>query len=199
MRVSIVMYHYVRNLARSRYPEIKGRDVAAFKRQLDHIGRHYTVVTAEHVIEAAKGGEQLPENAAWLTFDDGYIDHYLTVFPLLRERGWQGSFFPPVRTVQDGELLDVNRVHFILASCQNYAEIIDIIRDFVDAHQRFEGIRPFSEYWVDLAVASRFDPAEVIFTLIDQIDVALERIAFQIVADPPHTFGDFDRMLRIVP
>ena len=64
MPLSIVMYHYVRDLARSRYPGIKGRDLAAFRRQLDHIARHYTVVTAAAVIEAAQGGEPLPTNAA---------------------------------------------------------------------------------------------------------------------------------------
>ena len=86
------MYHYVRDLPRSRYPAIKGRDVGSFRRQLDYIGAHHTVVTAQQVVAAVKHGEPLAEDAVWLTFDDGYSDHYSVVFPLLHERGWQGSF-----------------------------------------------------------------------------------------------------------
>ncbi|MGV8982708.1 hypothetical protein [Clostridium sp.] len=34
-KVSIVMYHYVRDLKNSRYPEIKGLDYNLFKNQID--------------------------------------------------------------------------------------------------------------------------------------------------------------------
>lgn len=162
MALTIVMYHYVRDLARSRYPAIKGRDITAFRGQLDHIDRRYTVVTAEQVIAAVKSGEELPDNACWLTFDDGYADHYQTVFPLLHERGWQGSFFPPVCAVRDSELLDVNRVHFILAATSDHAAVVEIIRRFVEEHREAQ-LPPFATYWSELAVASRMDPAEVIF------------------------------------
>lgn len=160
---SIVMYHYVRDLARTRYPAIKGRDLASFRRQLDYLAEHHTVVTAEQVIAAVKDGAALPDNAAWLTFDDGYSDHYLTVFPLLHERGWQGSFFPRACSVRDGELLDVNRVHFILAASPDHQPIVAAIRNFIDARQGCDGVRPFSEYWAELAQPSRMDPAEIIF------------------------------------
>lgn len=163
MPLTIVMYHYVRDLARTRYPGIKGRDLASFRRQLDHIGRHYTVVTAEQVIAVIQGGEALPDNAAWLTFDDGYSDHYSIVFPLLHERSWQGSFFPPARVIQNGELLDVNRIHFILASCPDYSRLIDAVHRFIDKHQGCEGVRTFAQYWDELAQPSRYDPAEIIF------------------------------------
>jgi peptidoglycan/xylan/chitin deacetylase (PgdA/CDA1 family) len=163
MPLTIVTYHYVRDLARTRYPAIKGRDVSSFRRQLDYIGTHHTVVTAQQVIAAVKYGDPLAEDAVWLTFDDAYSDHYSVVFPLLHERGWQGSFFPPSRTVQYGELLDVNRIHFILAATPDHACIINIIRDFIDNHQECDSVRPFSQYWDELARPSRMDSPEIIF------------------------------------
>jgi peptidoglycan/xylan/chitin deacetylase (PgdA/CDA1 family) len=163
MSLSIVMYHYVRDLARTRYPAIKGRDLAAFRGQLDYIARHHTVVTAEQVVAAVKDGEPLPENAAWLTFDDGYSDHFDSVFPLVHERGWQASFFPLAATVLHGELLDVNRIHFILAAQPDPRPVLAAIRRFVEERQPDGGVRCFEDYWRDLAHASRFDPAEVIF------------------------------------
>jgi peptidoglycan/xylan/chitin deacetylase (PgdA/CDA1 family) len=163
MALTILMYHYVRDLARTRYPAIKARDLASFRRQLQYIAHHHTVVSAEQVMAAIRGGTELPDDAAWLTFDDGYRDHYETVFPLLNERGWQGSFFPPARTVRDRQLLDVNRIHFILAASSDHQPIITAIHDFIDARQGCDGVRPFAHYWAELARPSRMDPAQVIF------------------------------------
>ena len=108
------MYHYVRDPERSRYPRIKVRSTKEFRNQLDYLAGHFTPVTAQEVIAASRGETILPPNAVWLTFDDGYLDHYLTVFPLLHDRGWQGSFFAPARAVMEGKLLDVNKIHLLL-------------------------------------------------------------------------------------
>jgi len=159
--LSIVMYHYVRDTERTPYPDIKARSVAQFRHQLDHIGRNYQVVTVRQIVEALRGGAPLPANAAWLTFDDGYVEHYTTVFPLLRERGWEGSFFPPVNAIRDRQLLDVNRIHFILAAQPETQRIIDEIRSFVD--DRRDTLRPFDSYWAEFARPTRLDTAEVIF------------------------------------
>ena len=35
----------------------------------------------------------LPEKPIVLTFDDGYRSMYTTVYPLLKERGWSGTFY----------------------------------------------------------------------------------------------------------
>lgn len=163
MPLTIVMYHYVRDLERSRYPCIKGRDLAGFRRQLDHIAANYEVVTAEQVVAAARGDGALPGNAAWLTFDDGYLDHFTSVLPLLHDRGWQGSFFPPVRPIRDRQLLDVNKVHFILAASPSPEPILAEIRSFIEDKAGGNGVRPFADYWAELGQASRLDPAEVIF------------------------------------
>ena len=161
MALTIVMYHYVRDLAR--YPGIKGRDTASFQRQLDYIESHHTVVTAEEVIAAAKGGPALPDNALWLTFDDGYADHYNNVFPLLQERDWQGSFFPPARAIENRELLDVNQIHFILAATQDHEAIIKSIRAFIDERQGCDGIRSFADYSAELVKPTHLDNANVAF------------------------------------
>jgi len=135
MELTVVMYHYVRDLDRSRYPAIKGLRTSEFREQLEHLRRNYTVVRMEDVAAALVGGEKLPPRAALLTFDDGYIDHYITAFPILMEFGFQGSFFPPAGPVVRGELLDVNRIHFILASMRDPTTLIATIDDFVREHQ----------------------------------------------------------------
>ena len=40
------------------------------------------------------GGAALPARPLLLTFDDGYMDHYVHAFPILREFGAAGAFYP---------------------------------------------------------------------------------------------------------
>ena len=82
--LTVVMYHNLRELEHSRFPEIKGRTVDQFNGQLEYMQKHYTFVTVEELIAHLDDeGGRLPRNAAILTFDDGYIDHFPNVFPIL--------------------------------------------------------------------------------------------------------------------
>jgi len=110
------MYHYVRPIKNSQYPGIKGLELEGFKRQLDYLSDRYSLITAEELIAYSLGREDLPINACYLTFDDGYKDHIEYVMPELLARNIQGSFFPPAYAIEKREMLDVNAIHFILAS-----------------------------------------------------------------------------------
>lgn len=156
------MYHYVRDLAKSRYPKIKGLDTKKFRRQLDHLESSYNFVSVEEVVAAFRYGEDLPPNSALLTFDDGYLDHYTTCFPILFDRGLQGSFYAPAKPVLENKLIDVNRIHFILACGQ----IDDIVRDLdrsIEKHRASHGLRTPAHYRQKWAHPNRFDPGEVIY------------------------------------
>ena len=115
-RLYIAMYHYVRDLRNSRYPGIKGLDYQLFKEQLQFFIQRFHPVTMEDVIAYYVERKELPENALLLTFDDGYIDHYTFAYPMLLEYGMQGSFFIPAKVFTEHTLLDVNKIHFILAA-----------------------------------------------------------------------------------
>ena len=163
-RVTIVMYHFVRDLRGSRYPDIKGLDAADFAGQIDYIGKHYNVVRMEDVLEALSGeGAKLPERPLLLTFDDGYADHFQTVFPLLDRLGMQGSFFPPARAILEREVLDVNKIHFLLASSSDKAELVRAVEQRIDAHRLEHDLPAPAELRAEYAVPNRFDVAEVVF------------------------------------
>jgi hypothetical protein len=162
MELTIVMYHYVRPLERSRYPNIKGRRLSEFRRQLDYLVDRYRLLRVEDVVAAVRGEHALPPDAALLTFDDGFADHYDYVFPLLDERGLQGAFFPPAHSVLDRELLDVHKIQFILASSPDVAALRREVDVRITA-DRGESLQSPDYYWQRYARASRFDPAEVIY------------------------------------
>lgn len=162
MRLHIVMYHYVRDLRLSRYPAIKGLDAAFFRQQIEFFTANFTIVRMEDVISAIDG-DKLPENAVLLTFDDGYIDHYTTVFPILDEMGLQGSFFPVARTLKDNVLLDVNKIQFILAA-GNERALYQAVLDEIDYHRGTEFSVPDIKTLLEKhATPKRYDSREIVF------------------------------------
>ena len=105
-QLTTISYHYVRPIKNSFYPGIKGLELEGFKRQLDYLTNKYSIITAEQLISKSLGKEDLPNNACYLTFDDGLKDHMEFVMPELLSRKIQGSFFPPANAIEKREILD---------------------------------------------------------------------------------------------
>lgn len=160
-RVTIIMYHYVRPIAESRYPGIKGLELELFKEQLDFLQSRFKFVNCADVRNALHQGQGLSENAVLLTFDDGYADHYQYVFPQLKKRGITGFFSMPGRILAERRLLDVNKIHFLLASTP-VDVLVSELRDMLGRSDCCD-IAPFDVLYEKLAVANRFDTAETIF------------------------------------
>jgi peptidoglycan/xylan/chitin deacetylase (PgdA/CDA1 family) len=161
--VTIVMYHYVRDLQRSRYPEIKALGVDQFQEQVGYLKRHYTLISGFDLMDAVESGAELPPRAALLTFDDGYIDHFTEVLPVLRREKLPGCFFPPAECVAQHRILDVNKIHFVLASVADKGALVDYILRAMNEARSAHGLESNAFYWEKRGIASRFDTAEVMF------------------------------------
>lgn len=159
----IVMYHYTRDLSHSRYPNIKGIDLQQFKSQIKFLHNNFNIIRMEDVIESINRGVELPQNALLLTFDDGYVDNYLYAFPILEQFNIQGSFFIPGKTFTTHALLDVNKIHYILAS----ANIDELVMDVKKALDYYRGTEFQYEDTISLydkyAIENRFDNKDTIF------------------------------------
>lgn len=166
-KLTVVMYHYVRDLRNTRYPEIKGLDYNLFKEQIYFLKKHYNFVKIEDVIKSFNTGDTsiLPLHPVLLTFDDAYQDHFQNVFPLLYHEHIQGCFYAPVKAVTEHTVLDVNKIHFILASTpvEERSNLINEIKLLLNDYREGYNLASFDSYYNELAVANRFDPAEVIF------------------------------------
>lgn len=164
-QVTIIMYHYVRDLKNTRYPNIKGLDIKKFKAQIEYFKENYNFIRMEDLINYYKNNKinNLPEKAILLTFDDGYKDHFTNVLPVLLENNIQGAFYIPTKCFQNKEVLDVNKIHFILENCIGKEEdLISFIRNFI-LNFKNKPLLSFNEYWKKYAIASRYDSKEVIF------------------------------------
>jgi peptidoglycan/xylan/chitin deacetylase (PgdA/CDA1 family) len=182
--LTIVMYHYVRDLARTRFPEIRGLSTDRFEGQLDYLTKHYALCRPDEVVAAVQGDTELPPNACLLTFDDGLRDHYTTVFPRLHERGIRAVFCPAVRPLQEHTVLDVHMIHFVLASVHDPRRVVDDVLGLVDAHRSTTALPERSALYRMAAGPSRFDSPEVTF---------LKRLLQRIL--PPRVRGHICRAL----
>ena len=161
--LTIVMYHYVRDLKNSRFPGIKGLDLDLFREQIQYLRKHYHIITMEEVIHSIDNQVKIPRKSVLLTFDDAYSDHYMNVFPVLDKYQLQGSFYTPSKAVSEHTVLDVNKIHFILASVQNKSDIVSDLKNLLKVYKKEYQLQDFDYYYKKLACAATYDTEEVIF------------------------------------
>ena len=121
----IIMYHYVRPIKNSTFPDIKGLELDGFKRQITYFQKNFHFITAHEILDSIYNGTKIPENSIALTFDDGLKDHYSFVFPILKQLEIPALFFPPAKPIEEKIVLDVHKIHFILASVKNKSDIVN--------------------------------------------------------------------------
>jgi peptidoglycan/xylan/chitin deacetylase (PgdA/CDA1 family) len=113
---TIVFYHYVRDVERTPFPGIKALSVEAFEGQLDWLQQRFDVIDGPTFERAVLEGTMFDRPTALLTFDDGFVDHYEYVFPILKSRGVGGIFFLVGGALGTRPVLaNVHKTHFLLS------------------------------------------------------------------------------------
>ncbi len=159
--LTTVMYHYVRPIRGSRFPGIKGLELTLFREQLSYLERRYRFVSMRECLEASRSRERWRHPAAMLTFDDGFRDHYEHVFPVLLEAGIPGAFFPPTLPLADKVVLDVHKIHFILAGGAGIDELVHALLELVEERRAEHGLAPARQLYERALQPGRYDSAEV--------------------------------------
>lgn len=89
--VPVLMYHHVMSYPRQN-PYIISP--AIFEQQMAWLkANNYHVVSFEDFYQAIYGAGTLPDKPVVLTFDDGHVDQYLNVVPVLKKYGYPGIFY----------------------------------------------------------------------------------------------------------
>ena len=122
--IYIATYHYVRNIKKSKYPNLKGLEFEEFKKQINFFKKNFNILKPKQFIELLKKKKLPRKPSILLTFDDGYKDHYDYVFPYLKKNKLQACFYPPVSIVKEKKILDVNKIQFFLSKEKNKKKII---------------------------------------------------------------------------
>ena len=159
----IVMYHYVRPLKFTSFPKIKGLEKENFIRQIEFFKKKFKFITANDILDGIYENKTISSNSILLTFDDGFKDHYNHVFPILKKYDIQGLFFPPGKPIIEKMVLDVHKIHHILAKANDLNSLINEIFVFINENKKKFKLKEPEEYFKDLAIANRFDSKEIIF------------------------------------
>ena len=90
-------------------PFMPALPTALFAARMEHIGRHYTVLTVEDLAERLRRG-RVPRKALALTFDDGYRDNLTHAAPILARYGLPATIFLTTGHIGTSEMLWFDRL-----------------------------------------------------------------------------------------
>ena len=135
--VNIVAYHYIREIKKSKFPNLKGIEYNLFKKQIKFYKEKFNIISVDDLIEILNKKRKYKKPCLLLTFDDGYKDHYKYVFPLLVKEKIKGCFYPPVDILK-GKVLDVNKIHFILEKCQDTTLLFNTLKLYLKKKYNFD-------------------------------------------------------------
>jgi len=66
----------------------------AFDRFVSHLAKAgYRALSFSDYLGCLEGGDRLPQKAVIITFDDGYLDNWVNVFPILKKYGMKATVF----------------------------------------------------------------------------------------------------------
>jgi peptidoglycan/xylan/chitin deacetylase (PgdA/CDA1 family) len=114
--LSVVMYHYVRDLAASPFPGLKALDLAVFQAQVEALARQYEMANLESALAFLRGDYVPARPQCLLTFDDGLKEHLTVVAPILARLGIAGLFFIPTQAPDGQRVFGVHKNQFLLAA-----------------------------------------------------------------------------------
>lgn len=170
----IVMYHYVRDLPRTRFPRIRGMSVDGFRRQLDAFRHNFEMATLESALSFVAGQYRPDQDLCLLTFDDGLREHYTDVLPILAEHRIQGIFGIITGCVEEHCVAPVHMNHFLAA----HLDFESYSAQFAAAWKQLYG-ESLSAISVDCGNAQRSypldTPAEAVFKWLVNFQLPPER------------------------
>lgn len=188
MNAAVVFYHYVRGPVPSPYPGIQALSPQDFAAQLDWLQERFEIVDGPTFEAAVRERRAFSRPTALLTFDDGFVDHYEQVFPILRGRGLGGMFFIVGATLGPApRLLNVHRSHMLLGALGPVA-LLEAVRAGVEvAVEAGPSAGRVGTYRYDEsadAAIKRLLNYELPFDAVDEV---LDRLFRDHVGDPADT------------
>ncbi|HVK72873.1 MAG TPA: polysaccharide deacetylase family protein [Kofleriaceae bacterium] len=114
--LSILTYHHVCDPGRDYGFDPDTADVtpAQFRRQMELLRQHFTVIGVDQLLAGFDGAE-LPPNPCLITFDDGYKSNLTVALPILRQLGLKATFFIATSFVEERRIYWWDRIAWIVA------------------------------------------------------------------------------------
>ena len=86
------------------------------------------------------------------------------MFPLLEEKGIQGAFFPPAKAILENKVLDVNKIHFLLAQNITTQDLLDDVFKYLDKYRKEYSLESNEYYFSKFAkTTQKWHRKEIVF------------------------------------
>lgn len=128
--IDVVMYHYVYEKDDSDFSFLNGITSDMMKSQIEKMAKTHHFISALEYLEFIEGGTPLPKKSCMLSFDDGTIDHYKYVYPILKGMGLPGLMSIATSPLTQKEPLVVNLIHQIMGKFEP-EDIVRIVNKII--------------------------------------------------------------------
>ena len=91
----VLTYHRVAEPDDDHYPGLISASPEGFAEQVEALGRRFSFIGLERLLEREAGGRPIPPRSIMLTFDDAYRDFAESAWPILRQHGIPAVLFVP--------------------------------------------------------------------------------------------------------
>ncbi len=94
VRIPVILYHHVGPKPGYIFERRVNVTEPIFRQEMAYLKtKGYKTLTLDQYIDQVKTGKNPSQKSVLLTIDDGYLDAYTTVFPILKEYGFVATFF----------------------------------------------------------------------------------------------------------
>ncbi|WP_162523812.1 polysaccharide deacetylase family protein [Flavobacterium sp. LMO8] len=103
--IPILYYHSIANHEQVTPWSFLSVSIAVFKAQIDYLKRHhFQSCTWKELDQHIMGLNPLPERTVMFHFDDGFLDNWSVVFPIMKEAGFTYSIVVTPDFIEDGPI-----------------------------------------------------------------------------------------------
>jgi len=123
-------------------PFMPALPTSVFAARMEHIARHYTVLTVEELVDRVRRG-RVPGKALALTFDDGYRDNLTHAAPILARYGLPATIFLTTGCIGTREIPWFDRLALALKTTrQTHLRLVDgCVLSLESTADRLEAVR----------------------------------------------------------
>ncbi len=108
----IIYYHIVSNSPPNYYFKDKTISIEDFRKQLKYFKKRYSFISLDEAVNKIKNGDSLKGQIA-LTTDDGFVENYTIIAPILLEEKIPATFFLINNCIDNQDLMWRNKLVYI--------------------------------------------------------------------------------------
>ena len=154
--LSVIMYHYIRKKSDKFYNGFNYLDLKKFEKQIEYFKNNYNILDPDKA-KSYINSRKKKGNFLWLTFDDGYYEHYEYVSPILKKNNIKASFFPITSCLINKNIIEANVAHILISKVKKKKELLSNIKKLYIKFKCFKDIKDLNSHLDNINLNKKYD------------------------------------------